>query len=425
MVTLPKSGWKRWPAIAGLIAVSAFSLPPAVAGEHGANGASGASVASVANAANAANIANVANGGGKPAIVKVVEQQLRQLVVGEVAVAEFHVRKKAIGQIAFNEDESTVIVSPFSGRVTKLIGRIGDTVERGAPLFEIDSPEVVQAQTDLIAAMQGRDKAEAQVGLATRVLARQTELLTSRATSMREVDQARSDASAAESDLKTAEGNLMSARNKLRVLVGRSAEEIARIERERVINPIYIVAAPIAGTIVSRKIGPGQYVRSDAAEPLFLISDLRTMWLKASVPENDIPYVRVGQHVEVKVPALPDRIFKARVTAIGASSDAATRRVVVRSEISNPAGVLKAEMFATFTILTGEVSKMPAVPVEAVIREGDLAAVWVERAPMTFQRRKVKIGGEEDNLVQIIAGLSAGERVVGRGAIFVDNEWRQ
>jgi membrane fusion protein, heavy metal efflux system len=125
------------------------------------------------------------------------------------------------------------------------------------------------------------------------------------------------------------------------------------------------------------------------------------------------------------VPALPDRIFKARVTAIGASSDSATRRVVVRSEIANPGGVLKAEMFATFTIMTGEVSKSPSVPVEAVIREGDLSAVWVERAPLTFQRRKVKIGVEEDNFVQILAGLNPGERVVGRGAIFIDNEWRQ
>jgi membrane fusion protein, heavy metal efflux system len=401
MVMVPKFRRLRLLVTAGVVALSCVALSPVIAGEEGSKD------------------------GSKPAIVKVIDQQLRQLVVHDIAQVEFHVRKKAIGQIAFNEDESTVIVSPFSGRVTKLLGKIGDTIERGAPLFEIDSPEVVQAQTDLIAAVQGRQKAQSQLGLATRTLARQTELLTSRATSQREVDQAKSDAAGAESDLKTSEGSLLSARNKLRVLVGRSTEEIARVERDRIIDPIYVVTAPIAGTIVSRKIGPGQYVRSDAAEPLFLVSDLRTMWLKASVPENDIPLVRVGQHVEVKVPALPDRIFKARVTAIGASSDSATRRVVVRSEIANPGGVLKAEMFATFTIMTGEVSKSPSVPVEAVIREGDLSAVWVERAPLTFQRRKVKIGVEEDNFVQILAGLNPGERVVGRGAIFIDNEWRQ
>lgn len=401
MVRMPTLFSLRTLAVAGALAVSGWMLQPAHADDTGSKD------------------------GSKPPVVKIVEDQLRQLNVREVALTEFHVRKKAIGQIAFNEDESTVIVSPFSGRVTKLIGKIGDTIERGAPLFEIDSPEVVQAQTDLIAAVQGRQKAEAQLGLANRTLSRQTELLTSRATSQRELDQAKSDAAGAESDLKTAEGSLLSARNKLRVLVGRSEAEIARVERERVINPIYVVSAPIAGTIVNRKIGPGQYVRSDAADPLFLISDLRTMWLKASVPENDIPFVRVGQHVEVKVPALPDRVFKARVTAIGASSDSATRRVVVRSEIANPGGVLKAEMFATFTIMTGEISRTAAVPVEAVIRDGDMASVWIERAPLTFQRRKVKIGAEEDNYVQIVAGLAAGERVVGRGAIFIDNEWRQ
>ena len=357
--------------------------------------------------------------------VTVQDIQLRQLNISEVEMVAFRVQRAAIGQIAFNEDASTVVISPFSGRVTRLIAKIGDTVERGSPLFEIDSPEVVQAQTDLIAAVQGLEKAKAQLALARRTLARQTDLLAAKATSVRELDQARSDAAGAESDVKTSEGGLTSARNRLRVLVGRSDAEIARVEQERIINPIFVVTSPIAGTIVNRKIGPGQYVRSDSAEPLFSISDLSTMWLKASVPENDIPHVRVGQEIEVKVPALPDRVFTARITAIGAMSDAATRRVVVRSEIANPGHVLKAEMFATFKITTGEARQAPAVPIESVIREGLFASVWVERGPLVFQRRKVEIGMEQDNRVQIVGGLKAGERVIGRGAIFVDNEWRQ
>ena len=357
--------------------------------------------------------------------VRVVDAQLRQLNIREVELAPFRVQRAAIGQIAFNEDESTVVASPFSGRVTKLVGKIGDTVERGAALFEIDSPEVVQAQTDLIAAVQGLEKSKAQAALTKRTLARQNDLLASKATSQREFDQARSDAAGAESDVKTAEGTLMSARNRLRVLVGRTPAEITRVEEERIINPIFVVTSPIAGTIVNRKIGPGQYVRADTAESLFMISDLRTMWLKANVAENDIPHIRIGQELEVSVPALPERVFKARVTAIGSSSDTTTHRIVVRSEISNPGGMLRAEMFASFKITTGEARRVPAVPLESIIREGELATVWVEREPRLFQRRKVKIGMEQENLVQILAGLSAGERVVGRGAIFIDNEWRQ
>jgi cobalt-zinc-cadmium efflux system membrane fusion protein len=211
----------------------------------------------------------------------------------------------------------------------------------------------------------------------------------------------------------------------LRVIVGREQEEVTRVERERVINPLITVNAPIDGTVIGRKVGPGQYVRSDAGEPLYSVANLSTMWLKANVPENDITHVRIGQQIEVKVAALPDRVFKARIIAIGAASDMLTRRIVVRSEIPNPDGALRAEMFATFKILTGQGTAAPAVPVEAVIREGDLSTVWVEREPMMFERRKVSLGIEQDGQLQILDGLKPGDTVVGRGAIFVDNEWRQ
>lgn len=357
--------------------------------------------------------------------VRVRVSQMTQLKIVKVEAAAIATKKAAIGQIAFNEDASTVIVSPFSGRVTKLIAGIGDTIERGAALFEIDSPEVVQAQTDLIAAVQAVGKAKSQLALTQRAVARLAELLATKATSVREMDQAKSDLSSAESDLKTAEGTLQGARNKLRVLVGRSEEQIAQIERDRIIDPYFTVTSPIGGTVVTRKVGPGQYVRSDSPEPLFSISDLTTMWLKASVPENDIPFVKVGQELEVVVPALRERVFSARITAIGAASDSTTRRVVVRSEIANQGMTLKAEMFASFMITTGTSSVLPIVPIESVIREGNLATVWIEREAMVFERRKVELGVERGNRVQIVSGIAAGERVVGRGAIFVDNEWRQ
>jgi len=357
--------------------------------------------------------------------VRVTPDQMHQLGIVKVELYSFRPLKPAIGQIAFNEDASTVVLTPFSGRVTRLIGKLGDEVKRGEALFEIDSPEVVQAQTDLIAAVHGLEKARAQLALAKRVLDRQSSLLADKATSQREVDQARNDHAAAESDFRTAEGTLAAARNRLRVIVGRDEAEVQRVERERVVNPLITVNAPIDGTVIARKVGPGQYVRSDAGESLYSISNLSTMWLKANVPETDIPLVRVGQEIEVSVLALPYRVFKARITAIGAASDASTRRVVVRSEIPNPDGALRAEMFATFKITTGAGEPSPGVPVEAVIWDGEVAAVWVEQEPMVFRRRKVKIGMEQAGRLQVREGLKAGERVVARGAIFVDNEWKQ
>jgi cobalt-zinc-cadmium efflux system membrane fusion protein len=123
--------------------------------------------------------------------------------------------------------------------------------------------------------------------------------------------------------------------------------------------------------------------------------------------------------------ALPEGVFKARVVAVGASSDPVTHRVMVRSEVTNPDGILKADMFASFRIAIGSSASSPSVPVESVIRHGDEAAVWVEQEPFVFKRRLVKLGLEREDAIQISAGLNAGERVLSRGAIFVDNEWRQ
>ena len=139
-----------------------------------------------------------------------------------------------------------------------MIGKLGDEVKRGDPLFEIDSPEVVQAQTDLIAASQGHQKSRSQLALAKRVLERLNNLLASHAVSQREVDQAQNEYTAAEFDLKTAEGTLTSARNRLRVIIGRETAEVERVERERIVNPLITINAQIDGTIIGRKIGPGQ-----------------------------------------------------------------------------------------------------------------------------------------------------------------------
>jgi cobalt-zinc-cadmium efflux system membrane fusion protein len=354
--------------------------------------------------------------------VTVTGDQMHHLDIAP-AMAKALVRtKSAIGQIAFNEDASTTVLSPFSGRVTKLLKKIGEDVRYGEPLFEIDSPEVAQAQTDFIGALQTLEKAKSQLNLAKRTLDRQLSLMNDKATAQRDVDQARNEHAAAGSDFATAQGAVQAARNRLRVIFGRDGLEIERIERERIINPLITINAPIDGTVVNRKIGPGQFIRADAAEPLYSISDLSVMWLKAFVPESDIAYIRVGQELQVKVAAFPDQAFTARITSVGASSDQQTRRIVVRSEIDNPGRLLKADMFATFRIATGDPTSLPVVPIASIIRNGDVASVWIECEPRVFERRKVLLGGETNGLVQIVSGLKPGERVVGRGAIFVDNE---
>ena len=360
----------------------------------------------------------------KSDIVRVTNDQMHQLGIVKVELYPFRVQKLAIGQIAYNEDTSTAVLTPFPGRVTRLIAKIGDTVNRGDPLFEIDSPEVVQPQNDFIAAFSAMNKARSQLDLARIVEKRLKDLYEGKAAALKEYQQAQGQLVGAENDMRSAEMSLEAARARLRI-VGFTDAEVAALKDKGTVRRATPIPAPIDGTVIARKVGPGQYVRNDTGEALYVIADLSTMWLKAQVPEKEISSIRVGQDVEVKVSALPDRVLRARVTAINAATDATTRRVIVRSEIPNPEGALKSEMFASFKIATGADEPSPSVPVQAVIREGDHAVVWVEEEPMLFRRRKVTLGIEQEGRMQIREGLKAGELVAGRGAIFVDNEWRQ
>jgi membrane fusion protein, heavy metal efflux system len=359
-----------------------------------------------------------------PDFVRVVADQMHQLEVVKVVPHAFLDQRSAIGQIAFNEDASTMVLTPFSGRVTRLIAKVGDQVRRGDPLLEIDSPEQVPPQNDFIAAQAARNKARSQLNLAQIAEKRARDLYEGKATPFKELQQAEAQLAAAENDMRATDTALEAVRIRLRIL-GRTDAEVLELEQNGTISRVTRISAPIDGTVISRKVGPGQYVKADSGEALYVIADLKTMWLKAQIFEQDIAFVRVGQEIEAKVAAAPNRVFKARIANISSASDLTTRRVMVRAEIGNPDGVLKSEMFASFRIGTAEPSTTPAVPTDAVIREGDVATVWVESEPMLFKRRVVEIGMQQEGLTQIRGGLAVGELVVARGAIFVDNEWRQ
>ena len=356
--------------------------------------------------------------------LRVVADQMHQLQIVKVGTYAFRAQTSAIGQIGYNEDASTIVLTPFSGRVTRLIARLGDQVKRGDPLLEIDSLEQFVLQNDFIAAQAAKRKASSQHNLAQIIENRVRGLHEGKAAPFKDLQQAEAQLAGAENDLRSADTAFEAARIRLRIL-GRTDAEILQLEQTGTLSRVTTITAPISGTIVSRKVGPGQHVKADSGEALYTIADLSTMWLKAQIFEQDIAQVRIGQEIEARVSAVPDRIFKARINTINSVSDLTTRRIVVRSEIENADGLLKAEMFAMFKISIDDGSTSPAVPTDAVIREGDVATVWVETEPRLFKRRVVDIGVQQDGLTQIRSGLDVGELVVARGAIFVDNEWRQ
>jgi cobalt-zinc-cadmium efflux system membrane fusion protein len=357
-----------------------------------------------------------------PNVVMVDAEQAQRLKIAPVQLREFRDERTAVGRIAFNDERTTSIFASFQGRVVRLIAKPGDRVYPGSPLLVLDSPDLVQANADLISASVAVRKAENQLSLSDRTARRQKLLYEAGAGAFKDLEQAASDFLNAQSDLKTAQGQVTAARNHLRAPFGKNDTEIAKIEATHQVDRVAEILSPISGTVTSRKVSPGQFVRADNTDPMFSIGDLSSMWLIANVAEIDIPLVKVGQEVAVQVMAYPGEVFRAHITYVGASVDPAVRRLTVRAEIPNPDGKLKPDMFASFRIQTGGPTRSPSVPADAIVREGDgTMTAWVTMDRKRLVRRTVTVGLQQDGLAQIVEGLQAGELVATESALFLGN----
>jgi membrane fusion protein, heavy metal efflux system len=335
------------------------------------------------------------------------DSQLKGVKVEEVKERLFGITHDAVGNIDFNQDNSLQVFTPYPGRITRLFAKAGDDVKKGQVLFDIDSPDLASAGGTLI-------QAAAQVELTTKALKRAQELLAAKGAAQKDVEQATS-------DYKTAEGNYDAARNAVRIFGKTDAEMNQMIATHRVDSQMP-VPSPIDGRVTARNAAIGLYVQPGNTPAPYTVSDISTMWMLASVPELDIPQLRLGQEVDVNVEAFPDRIFKGKITNIGASVDPNTHRIQVRSEVADPQHELRAEMFATFVIRIGEPVSSPAVPEGGVVREGDgTMTAWVTTDGRRFTQRTVKIGLQQHGYDQILEGLKPGERVATDGALFLDN----
>ena len=348
------------------------------------------------------------------------DTQWGSLKLTPVHQVAFRDERATDGKIALNEDTTTPVFSPYSGRVSRLIAKPGAHVDAGAPLFAIEASEFVQGQNDLVTAVAGVEKSKSRVDLAKTVEKRQRELLAIRGGALKDLEQAQSDLIGAQGDLRSAEIALAAVRNRLRIL-GRSDADIDRLEKVDKIGAEAIVNAPIGGTIIQRKVGLGQYINVGASDPVFTVGSLDTVWLIANVRESDAPRMKVGQPVEVSVLAYPKRIFNAKLTYVAPALDATTRRLPVRAEIANPGRELLPEMFATFRIISGDARMGAAVPADAVIYEGAQAHVWVARPDQkVVVSRSIEVGDTVNGLVEVRSGLQIGETVVASGTLFID-----
>jgi cobalt-zinc-cadmium efflux system membrane fusion protein len=375
-----------------MLAFSGWTQPTALYGPQPEPGRAGASAVTVAPRGDSVTLSG---------------PQMQHVKVEPVEEHEFANQRDAIGNIDFNQDRSVQVFTSYQGKIRNVFAKVGDDVAKGKPLFDIDSPDYVQAQSTLISA-------SGTLKLTTKALERARQLFEIQGLSQKDLDQAVSDQQGAEAGYKAARDAM--------AIFGTTPAEMERVVEQRKINSILIVTSPIAGRITARNAQPGLLVQPGSGTAPFTVSDISTMWMQAFVPEADTPLLQVGQSVEVKALAYPGRVFAGTVTTIGATIDPATHRMLVRSEVKDPRHELRPGMFTSFQIRTGDASRSPAIAADGIVREGDgTMTAWVTTDRKRFVRRVVKLGQSQDGLVQIVDGLKPGELAANEGALFLSN----
>ena len=357
---------------------------------------------------------------------KATPQQWAGFAIAPVKDIAFHPVQETDGRIAFDDDSTTPVFSPFTGRVTRLFAKAGDQVKRGDKLLAVQAAEFVQGQNDLITAAAALKTARAQLNLAQTNEKRQHALYQAQGGALKDWQQSQVDLATAEGNVHSAEIALGAVRNRLRIL-GKTDQEIDAIAAAPgavSFSPEALIVAPIDGVVTQRQIGLGQNIVSQTnggSTPVFAIGDLSKVWLLDNAREADARLIHIGDPVEVRVPAYPNRVFNAHISFVAPSIDPTTHRLPVRAEVDNPDRVLKPEMLASFRITTGGPMQSPSVPESALVHEGDTVHVWVANgADKTIAIREIKIGGISDGMVQVVAGLKPGEDVVTAGSLFID-----
>lgn len=351
-------------------------------------------------------------------------EELANITVAPVRTMSFPAEVVTDGKVAVNDDRTTQIFPPFTGRVLKVLVSAGQTVRKGQPLATFAANEVIQAQSDLASARAAEHQAQAQLAQAHANFERQQALYRGDAAAQRDFEQARTDLAAAQQNLGVARANAAAAEGRINVLnLAPQMPALARAaDSGRFLRQATLVS-PIDGVVTQRQVGDGQFVSSvssGAAQPILAVSDTRSLWLVANLREGDAASVRMGSPVTASLTALPGQSYAGRIDYVAPVVDPNTRRVLVHAVVANPSGLLRPEMFAQMSIQTGPPRTAIGVPASAVVYDGPKARVWLARPKGVFALREVTLGRSHDGYVEVVSGLSASDRVAVGGALFLD-----
>ena len=308
-------------------------------------------------------------------------------------------------KLVWNEDHTQRIYASFAGRVTAIRADVGQSVTVGQALANLASPEFGVAQADTA-------KAQADLRVTQKALARQKELFDAGIIARKELDGAEADATRANAEATRAEA-------RTRLYGGASTGGI---------NQQLTLASTIHGIVVERNLNPGQELRPDQSgvgvPPLFTISNPSSLWVQIDARESDIGSIKPGNVFEITVPSLSGQTFQAIIKTAGDFIDPATRTIKVRGLIANPQRLLKAEMLVTARITRLLPEGSVLIPANAALLYGAKHRVFVQSVANTFEPREVELGHEGPKNVVVTKGLSAGDMVVSENTLLLARLWR-
>ncbi len=306
-------------------------------------------------------------------------------------------------RLVWNDDATVRVFTPFAGRLRKPLVEVGQSVAKGAPLAEVESPDFGQAQAE------GR-KAESDLRLAERNLARLRELFEHGAAPRKDLESAEAEQARAVAERERT-----------------SARLAAYGGSQTTVDEVFVLSSPIPGVVVERNANPGQEVRADQMlanapqffAPLFTVSDPARLWILIDATEVDLPRLKPGQSLTINSRSYPNSSFTGRVEVIAGFLDPITRTAKVRGLVDNSGGLLRAEMFVTVELPASETAQA-TVPARSVFLKGENHYAYVEESPGQFVRREIHVGAEEGGKWVVLSGLTPGERVVTEGCLLLE-----
>jgi cobalt-zinc-cadmium efflux system membrane fusion protein len=335
-----------------------------------------------------------------PQLFTIPEDQMSHVQVVTVQPQKLTRTLRLTGAVEYNAFKTTPVITQVGGPVSRILVVPGQHVREGEPMLEVSSPDYSQLLDTYL-------KARDTFRVADKNYERAQDLYQHKAIAERDLLQAESDRNQAQADLNASE-------QAMKILGIKNPDDLAKAPSSAEIP----VIAPIGGEVVERLVSPGQVMQAGQTQA-FTISDMRTVWVLANVYQNDLAYVKIGDDVAVQTDAYPDT-FHGRISYISAALDPNTRTLQARIVVDNPGEKLKREMYCTVTVTAGAIQKAIAVPDASVLRDDENQPfVYIESSENQFGRRSVEIGESQNGQTQILQGLSAGDKVVGDGSLFL------